>query len=323
MIHNKTFFNKLNELGRKGVPFLFIIDFEANKPFVYELNEIPEDILYMTPASQDGVKIRIKKEKPILRKMPVTPEDYKLKFEKVLSHIQNGDTYLINLTQPTRVITDISLKKIYEMAVAPYKLYFRDQFVVFSPESFIKIKENKIYTFPMKGTINADIPDAKETLLNDPKEISEHNTIVDLMRNDLSRVARNVKVDRFRYIETITTNEKTILQASSQISGNLQENYSGNIGDILSSLLPAGSVTGAPKEKTVEILKSTEGYNRSYYTGVFGVFDGKDLDSAVMIRFVEKDADGLVFKSGGGITFRSEAGKEYQEMIDKVYVPLS
>ena len=175
----------------------------------------------------------------------------------------------------------------------------------------------------MKGTIDCNIPNAEQILLNDPKEISEHNTIVDLMRNDLSMVARKVSVDRFRYIEAIKTNEKNILQASSEISGILPDNFRDHIGDILSTLLPAGSISGAPKEKTVDILLKTEAYNRGFYTGIFGVFDGENLDSAVMIRYIEKNGDGFTYKSGGGITFQSEVEKEYQEMIDKVYVPIT
>jgi para-aminobenzoate synthetase component 1 len=86
--------------------------------------------------------------------------------------------------------------------------------------------------------------------------------------------------------------------------------------------LPAGSISGAPKKKTVEIIKDAEGYERGYFTGIFGIFDGKDLDSSVMIRFIESIDSKLCYKSGGGITFMSKPELEYQEMIDKVYVPI-
>jgi len=81
-------------------------------------------------------------------------------------------------------------------------------------------------------------------------------------------------------------------------------------------------VTGAPKKKTVEIINEIENYNRGYYTGVFGFYDGNDLDCGVMIRFIEKENDQLYFKSGGGLTFQSDAKTEYQELIDKIYVPI-
>ena len=95
-----------------------------------------------------------------------------------------------------------------------------------------------------------------------------------------------------------------------------------SLGDILFRLLPAGSICGAPKKKTVEIIRKVEGYERGFYTGVFGYFDGQNLDSAVAIRYIERQEDQLVFKSGGGITFMSDWEKEYDEMQKKVYVPV-
>ncbi len=323
MIHNKSYINKINALGKNGQAFLFIIDFEGKKPLVHELDKLPDDVFFETPDSTHQPDNLDVSENITFKKHPIPYSDYKLKFDIVMEHIKNGDTYLINLTQPTRVETELDLRGLYFMAHAPYKLFYKNNFVVFSPESFIRINGNRISTFPMKGTIDADIPDARETLLNDPKEISEHNTIVDLMRNDLSIVARKVSVDRFRYIDKIRTNDKNILQASSEISGILPDDYRCRLGDILSTLLPAGSISGAPKEKTIDILINAEEYSRSYYTGIFGVFDGENLDSAIMIRYVEKMGENLIFKSGGGITFRSKAEKEYQELIDKVYVPIT
>jgi para-aminobenzoate synthetase component I len=174
----------------------------------------------------------------------------------------------------------------------------------------------------MKGTIDASVPDAETKILNNPKETAEHHTIVDLIRNDLSLVATNVKVEQFRYINTIKTHDKTLLQVSSEITGRLQDGYLEHLGEILSKLLPAGSICGAPKKKTLEIISKYETYERGYYTGVFGIFDGNDLQSAVMIRFIEKSEGKFIFKSGGGITSLSDPLYEYQELIDKVYVPI-
>src|SRR5665811_1645148 len=119
-----------------------------------------------------------------------------------------------------------------------YKIYLKDEFVCFSPEPFVKIENGKIYSFPMKGTIDADFENAEEQILNDSKEIAEHNTIVDLIRNDLRLVAENVRVDRFRYLSHIQTNQKNLLQVSSQISGELPKNYTEIIGDIIFKILP-------------------------------------------------------------------------------------
>ena len=88
-------------------------------------------------------------------------------------------------------------------------------------------------------------------------------------------------------------------------------------------MLPAGSVTGAPKVKTLDIIKNAENYDRGFYTGVAGFFDGKELDSCVLIRYVEKNNGDLIYKSGGGITSQSILEEEYQELIDKIYVPVS
>jgi para-aminobenzoate synthetase component 1 len=174
----------------------------------------------------------------------------------------------------------------------------------------------------MKGTIDASVENAREVIMHDPKEIAEHHTIVDLIRNDLSRVAENVTVDKFRYLDLVQTNQKNLWQVSSQISGSLPENYPSNIGELIYRMLPAGSVSGAPKNKTVEIIRNAENYERGYYTGIFGIFDGKNLDSCVLIRYIENQNGQLIYKSGGGITFMSEAEKEYEEMIKKVYVPI-
>ena len=111
-----------------------------------------------------------------------------------------------------------------------------------------------------------------ETLLSDAKESAEHATIVDLIRNDLSKVATKVKVDKYRYIDYISNNTGKIIQTSSQISGQLSNDYQQHIGDIISSQLPAGSITGAPKKKTVEIIEEAENYQRGFYTGTMYIF---------------------------------------------------
>jgi para-aminobenzoate synthetase component I len=88
-------------------------------------------------------------------------------------------------------------------------------------------------------------------------------------------------------------------------------------------LLPAGSISGAPKPKTIEIIKEVEKEKRGYYTGVFGYFDGKNLDSGVVIRYIEQNQDERFYRSGGGITSQSNALDEYNEVIQKIYVPVA
>jgi para-aminobenzoate synthetase component 1 len=252
--------------------------------------------------------------------MPYTK--YLKAFNKVQKNLLQGNSYLLNLTFPTRIRCNLTLKDIFLYARAPYKIFFQDQFVVFSPEPFIRIQEGKVTAFPMKGTIDASIPDAENLLLSNPKELSEHLTVVDLLRNDLNRIAKNITVTRFREISSVVTAQKTILQTSSHIQGELPSSYQQYVGDILGAILPAGSICGAPKVKTLQVIKSVERYARAYYTGVCGYFDGKNLESAVMIRYIEKKNNQLYYKSGGGITMDSDPVSEYQEMLGKVYVPI-
>lgn len=314
---------KLNTWGQQQVPFLFWIDFEMEKPIAVELAQLDSgkvifEINGVTNARSAGTKPKIK---PLL-KHPISLSDYKNKLSKVMYHLHYGDTFLTNLTIKTEIETHHSLQDLFYASKAKYKLFVRNQFLVFSPEIFVQLREGKIFSNPMKGTIDAQVPGAVDIILLDKKEKAEHITIVDLIRNDLSMVAKDVHVSRFRYIDEIKTSHKTLLQVSSEIVGTLPENYRSKLGDILVTLLPAGSVSGAPKQKTVEIISQAEQEKRGYYTGIMGYFDGENLDSGVMIRFIEKVGKKLFYRSGGGITTQSDPELEYQETIDKVYVPI-
>lgn len=313
----------MNYYGKHSIPFLFIIDFLANEPYIAPLQEVNKSILYSINGFSNYTTCTTTRPSFFLNKYPVAYLEFKEAFDTVYAHLVAGDSYLLNLTFPTPIDTNLSLYQIFLYSNAPYKLYYNDQFVVFSPEPFVTIKDGNIYTFPMKGTIDATIKHAKEMLINDQKEYAEHITVVDLLRNDLARVSHSIAVTSFRYIQEVKTHSKTLLQTSSTIQGTLYPNYKENLGTIFASLLPAGSVTGAPKKKTVEIIQQAENYTRGYYTGIFGYFDGKNVESAVMIRFIEKINNTLVFKSGGGITVYSNPIDEYNEMVQKVYVPIN
>ena len=314
--------DKINQFAHRGESFLFAIDFNGEKGFVLPPEEATaRGILYEIGEwkNYSGLKGKISGCFDFTR---LDPETYQKAFEKVQYHLKKGDTYLLNLTFQTALKTDLGLRELFESGQAPFSLYVPDRFVVFSPEAFVQIRDGKITSCPMKGTIDAHLPEAEKQLLEDKKEFFEHNTIVDLIRNDLSMVSTGVKVKRFRYIDRIHTNRGDLLQMSSEICGDLPADYLKNPGEILFALLPAGSVTGAPKEKTVQIIREVENYERGFYTGIFGYFDGKTLTSAVAIRFIEDTRNGLVFKSGGGITALSDPESEYNELIAKVYVPV-
>jgi para-aminobenzoate synthetase component 1 len=316
------FESKLNKWGHEQVPFLFLADFELENLLAWKLDEIPGDILVSTPGFVNASSPKPNYETVSLTKHPISFLDYKAKFDYVKERIDFGDSYLTNLTIKTGIEINSSLEQLFFRSKAKYKLCWKDQFLVFSPETFVRIREKKISAFPMKGTIDASLPNAEQTILSDPKELSEHVTIVDLIRNDLSAVAQRVRVNRFRYLEKIQTNQLDLFQVSSEIDGDLGDDYADNIGTILIRLLPAGSISGAPKRRTIQIIRDTEKESRGYYTGVFGYFDGRNLDSAVMIRFIEQEGKEFFYRSGGGITAQSEVEKEYQEAIDKIYVPV-
>lgn len=314
----------MNEYGTQNIPFLFILDFDLQKPVILSFQEAIDAGIYFNIKGLSNTTLSSPIPKSIhFEKYPLSFHDYKIAFDYVQKYLRLGNSFLTNLTFPTPIVTNLSLRQIFDHNDAPYRLIFKDQFTVFSPESFVQIDAHgKISSFPMKGTIDARLPYAAEHLLNDPKERAEHNTIVDLIRNDLSRVAKKVRVEKFRYLDRIKTWDKELLQMSSKIVGQLPDDYAAHLGDIFEQLLPAGSICGAPKHKTVEIIKTAEGYKRGYYTGVFGYYKNGRIESGVMIRFIENIAGQLYYKSGGGITVYSQAAKEYQELMDKIYVPI-
>ena len=382
--------DKINRLASQDEPFLFVINYQGDKAFIRLLSDInPEECLFdfegrgnFSHARKETLKEEILKKETLKEETSETTwqiepplyEDYERSFNIVKSNIMAGNSYLTNLTCRVPVSCNLSLEEIFHRAKGKYKLLLRRKrtqaedkahlkeenieenltpFVCFSPETFVRIKGGRIYSYPMKGTLDASLPNAEKLLMEDRKEAAEHATIVDLIRNDLSRVAEDVRVDKYRYIDVLHTNKGDILQTSSEISGRLPEDYPHHLGEILDAQLPAGSITGAPKDKTMQIIQEAEGYDRGFYTGIMGIYDHGELNSAVMIRFIEEETspvdfetDGeknfkasegkgdeasegkrdeasrkLYFKAGGGITSKSDCRKEYEEVIQKIYLP--
>lgn len=318
---NKAGFARMNALGAARVPFLFVISYDKTKLYVKPLDKLDTGVLYKLEARRNYPR-RPFQGTYRFAKTPVSFSRYKQAFDRVQEEIAAGNTYLLNLTFPAVIETDLNLESIFRYAKAKFKLLMPGMFCCFSPERFVSIENDTIATYPMKGTIDAHLPDAKARILADEKETAEHVMIVDLMRNDLGMVGRHVRVERFRYIDRIKAGDKELLQVSSEVTARLEEGWCARLGEIFDTLTPAGSITGTPKRKTTEIIAETEGYDRGFYTGVFGIFDGNSVDSAVMIRFVEQTKEGLVYKSGGGITADSDVRREYDELADKVYLPI-
>lgn len=371
---DKAFIRLLSDI----IPEECLFDFEGRGNFSHARKETLKEEILKKETLEEEISETIWQIEPPLY------EDYERSFNIVKSNIMAGNSYLTNLTCRVPVSCNLSLEEIFHRAKGKYKLLLRRKrtqaedkdhlkeeaqnkahlkeenieenltpFVCFSPETFVRIKGGKIYSYPMKGTLDASLPNAEKQLMEDWKEAAEHATIVDLIRNDLSRVAEDVRVDKYRYIDVLHTNKGDILQTSSEISGRLPEDYPHHLGEILDAQFPAGSITGAPKDKTMQIIQEAEGYDRGFYTGIMGIYDQGELNSAVMIRFIEEETspvdfetDGeknfkasegkgdeasegkepkasreLYFKAGGGITSKSDCQREYEEVIQKIYLP--
>ncbi len=313
---------EMNRMGTESVPFLFIISYDGSQTLLSPLSEVdPEECLFCFHGIGNATDMEPAPKDYHWHVEPPCYETYRRSFSHVRDGILFGNSYLANLTCRVAVDTDLGFQEIYRSAHASYRLWLRDKLVCFSPETFVRIKDCRISSFPMKGTIAADSHSALETLMRNDKEAAEHATIVDLIRNDLSIVAHHVRVERYRYADLLHTNKGDIYQTSSEITGVLPADWRCHLGDILFSQLPAGSITGAPKPCTMRIIAEAEGYERGFYTGVMGCFMGEAVDSAVMIRFMDTDGSRVWFKAGGGITAKSQCREEYDEVVRKVYLP--
>lgn len=324
VLNKETAISRMNAFGRRNTPFLFIIDYQQEHSYVEPIDRIdPSICLYRFGETGNAPDTYTRYGGNIDWDFTLpSPADYRRSFDIVKRNLLGGNSYLTNLTCKVPLRTNLTLKEVFLHSHALYRLWLKDRFVCFSPEIFVRMEAGKIKSFPMKGTIDATLPHAETTLLNDAKETAEHATIVDLIRNDLSMVSDHVCVTSYRYIDRLPTNKGPILQTSSEICGTLPDDYTERLGDILFRLLPAGSITGAPKPRTMQIIAEAEGYERGFYTGVMGCYADGRLDSAVMIRFIEQENGQLYFKAGGGITAQSQWRNEYNEVKQKIYVPI-
>ena len=315
---------ELNKLGENRQAALFIIDFEGKSARIWPTATLDPRILQFNfrGVGNDLSAPPLYSIEYIQSADFPSAESYQAAFDLVAAGLQRGDSFLTNLTMPVPVDLSAPLYDLYAAAQADYRLWWRDRLACFSPETFVRVSAGgRIASYPMKGTA-LDNPEAREALLSSEKEIAEHATIVDLIRNDLSSVAEKVRVDRYRYLQRIESPRGNLLQTSSEISGELGGDWQGRLGSILAKLLPAGSVSGAPKSATVDIIRQAEGRDRGYYCGIAGFFDGRSFDSCVLIRLVEQLADSSHrFWAGGGITARSSWEDEYRELCNKVRIP--
>jgi para-aminobenzoate synthetase component 1 len=258
-------------------------------------------------------------------------DDYIRAIERIKRYIRDGEVYQVNLSQrfehafEGRPIDLFHWQNRYNPS--PYAAYLDaggHQIVSASPEMFIDIRDGRIQTKPIKGTrprLEGDDPDSRETnarhlreLLNSPKEQAELNMIVDLQRNDLSRICTpgTRTVTQPRTIET----HPTVFHAVATIAGQLRPDV--GFTDVLQAVFPGGSITGAPKIRAMEIIDEMEPTARGVYTGSIG-FIGLDGTAClnIAIRTVIITARKAFVQAGGGIVADSDPQAEWQETVTK------
>jgi len=249
-------------------------------------------------------------------------------FTQLQEYILAGDCYQANLTQ--RFEVDCSWSKAdlvtayasaCEQSNANFSTFFdlgNGKVVAsLSPEQFIECKDGKLVTKPIKGTIKANghLTSAQRAELQNTKNKAENLMIVDLLRNDLSKVSKlnSVKVSELFNIESY----ENVHHLVSTVTSTLKDELSPL--EAFIEAFPGGSITGAPKKRAMEIIDELELYSRESYCGsVFYIDSNGNLDSNILIRTIEKQKDKLYCWAGGGIVADSNAKSEYQESIDKV-----
>ncbi|MGL4772917.1 MAG: aminodeoxychorismate synthase component I [Clostridium sp.] len=255
-----------------------------------------------------------------------TKENYIKAIERIKEYIRSGDVYIANMTQRFKVASNKEHDEIYKrlrsINKAPFSalMDFDDfQIISSSPERFISVRDGILETSPIKGTRRRGENEEEDELLkaelrNSEKDKSELLMIVDLERNDLSRVCKpkTVKVTELFKIEEYAT----VFHLVSSIKGELKE--SGKTAEYLGKCFPGGSITGAPKIRAMEIIEELEGLKRSIYTGAIGYFDfNGNCDFNIAIRTIVKKGNECFFGVGGGITIESVEEDEYVETLDK------
>ena len=260
----------------------------------------------------------------------LSKEEYIKKIKNIKKRIKMGDTYELNFcfdffNDNTKINPENTFKKLNKLTESPMSVYYKDHHLHVlssSPERFIKRNKKTIISQPIKGTkkrgknIDEDVF-LINSLKNSVKEKSENHMIVDLVRNDFSRIAKkgSVKVTELSKINTY----KNIHQMVSTIEAQIENDMF--FSTILKSTFPMGSMTGAPKIKTMKIIDELEETSRGIYSGAIGYIDpNKNFDFNVVIRTIIYDdkLSKISVNVGSGITFKSDPKDEYEECLTKI-----
>ncbi|AEH50572.1 anthranilate synthase component I family protein [Pseudothermotoga thermarum] len=256
-----------------------------------------------------------------------TPKDYYIDIVKQAKEdIRNGEIFQIVLSQIVLVESDISTSQLFyqmrKINPSEYSIVINEnnrQVICFSPETLLTKKGNIVKTFPIAGTYRIkpqdDVEQKKLEILTDKKEMSEHVMLVDLARNDLGRISKpgSVKVEEYLKIKQLYN----LIHVYSVVCGELEEK---SITKVILSTFPAGTLTGAPKVRAMQLIEKYEKQRRGLYGGAIGYIFKDEFDLAIAIRMAIKNKENNVFRlqSGAGIVNLSIPENEYQECLTKL-----
>lgn len=253
-------------------------------------------------------------------------KEYCQMVEKAKHYIKEGDIFQVVLSNRLEADVKGSLFDTYRVLrttnPSPYMFYFSSDDIEIagaSPETLVKLNDGELYTFPLAGSRprgKTPEEDAKleQELLADPKELAEHNMLVDLGRNDIGKISRfgTVKVEKYMEVERFSH----IMHIGSTVSGRIRSDKTAM--DAVGAVLPAGTLSGAPKIRACEIINELENNKRGIYGGAIGYIDFTgNLDTCIAIRIAFKKNNKVFVRSGAGIVADSVPEKEYQECINK------
>lgn len=323
----------LEDFNISDIKFIFynniiIFDLHNNKQYITSLKGSEEEIDLIMDKIKNSIKIEENKVEGIKKEFVsnFNKIDYKSAITKLKNYIISGDVYIANMTQ--RFYTESTedsfeiYKKLRSINKAPFSAYmnFNDfQIISSSPERFLEVNNRKVVTRPIKGTRprgktkEEDIKNSLE-LLNSEKDKAELLMVVDLERNDLSKVCKphSVKVTELFKLETYAT----VFHLVSTVEGELKDEVSAI--KCIKECFPGGSITGTPKIRAMEIIEELEALKRNIYTGSIGYFDFRgNADFNIAIRTIIKKDNKAYFGVGGGITYDSNEEDEYNETLDK------
>ena len=308
-----------------------------------------QKVLLITGVMLDNLKISFRKAEKKLQEMadllrngkkaefpplqldseirPQFPEEkYCQMVEKAKHYIHEGDIFQVVLSNPMRAKAEGSLFDTYRVLRAtnpsPYMFYFFSDDIELagaSPETLVKLEGRKLTTFPLAGTrprgkTKQEDRELEEGLLKDEKELAEHNMLVDLGRNDIGRISKigTVKVEKYMSVEHFSQ----VMHIGSTVAGEIREDK--DAVDAVDSILPAGTLSGAPKFRACQIIEELEQSKRGIYGGAVGYLDfAGNLDTCIAIRLVYKKKGEICIRSGAGIVADSVPGKEFEECCNK------